>query len=64
MGSRFARVRDELAPWLKGNVKLGWRLGAYLLDDKKGPTEFPNNLKKVLGNHGVLNEHYVLIWLW
>jgi Xaa-Pro aminopeptidase len=25
-GYRWQRVRDELAPWLKGNVKPGWRL--------------------------------------
>lgn len=37
-GPRFARVRDDLAPWLKGNVKPGWRLGAYLMDGKS-PTD-------------------------
>jgi Xaa-Pro aminopeptidase len=49
------RVRDELAPWLKGNVKPGWRLGAYLMDGRE-PTEFLADLKKVLSDHGVLNE--------
>jgi Xaa-Pro aminopeptidase len=54
-GSRFGRVRDELAPWLKGNVKPGWRLGAYLMDGRE-PTDFLDDLKKVLAEHGVLNE--------
>ncbi len=54
-GSRYARVRDELAPWLKGNVKPGWRLGAYLMDGRE-PTDFLNDLKKVLSDHGVINE--------
>ena len=54
-GSRFGRVRDELASWLKGNVKPGWRLGAYLMDGRE-PTDFLDDLKKVLADHGVLNE--------
>lgn len=54
-GSRYARVRDELAPWLKGNVKPGWRLGAYLMDGRE-PTDFMEDLKKVLYDHGVMDE--------
>jgi Xaa-Pro dipeptidase len=54
-GSRYVRVRDELAPWLKGNVKPGWRLGAYLMDGRE-PTEFLADLKKVLSDHDVINE--------
>ena len=54
-GSRFARVRDELAPWLKGNVKPGWRLGAYLMSGEH-PAEFLEDLKKVLKEHDVINE--------
>ena len=29
-GYRYRRIRDELAPWLKGKVYHGWRLGQYL----------------------------------
>jgi len=54
-GSRYVRIRDELAPWLKGNVKPGWRLGAYLMDQRE-PTEFFADLRKVLNDHGVINE--------
>lgn len=54
-GSRYERIRDELAPWLKGNVKPGWRIGAYLMDGRE-PTDFLNDLKKVLAEHDVLNE--------
>ena len=54
-GSRYVRIRDELAPWLKGNVKPGWRLGAYLMDQRE-PTEFFADLKKVLNDHGVIHE--------
>jgi len=54
-GSRYGRVRDELAPWLKGNVKPGWQLGRFLRDGNE-PTAFLEDLKKVLGDHGVLNE--------
>jgi Xaa-Pro aminopeptidase len=54
-GSRFARVRDELAPWLNGNVKPGWRLGAHLMSGVE-PKEFLDDLRKVLGEHDVLNE--------
>src|SRR4030042_3109758 len=58
-GSRYVRIRDELAPWLKGNVKPGWRLGAYLMDQRE-PTEFFADLKKVLNDHGVINEPLAL----
>ena len=54
-GFRWQRVRDELNPWLKGNVKPGWRLRFYLTRGLK-PTEFLNDLKKVLNEHGVVNE--------
>jgi len=54
-GSRYVRVRDELAPWLKGNVRPGWRLGAFLTNGQY-PTDFLNDLKKTLSDHGVLNE--------
>ena len=53
-GSRYTRVRDDLAPWLKGNVKPGWRLGAYLMDGRE-PTDFLNDLKRVLAEHGLSN---------
>jgi Xaa-Pro dipeptidase len=48
-------VRDELAPWLKGNVKPGWRLRFFLMNGIK-PQAFLNDLRKVLNEHGVLNE--------
>jgi Xaa-Pro aminopeptidase len=54
-GFRWQRVRDELAPWLKGNVKPGWRLRFYLMRGLK-PQDFLDDLKKVLSEHGVLNE--------
>jgi len=54
-GSRYGRVRDELAPWLKGKVYPGWRIGAYLMDGRE-PTAFLDDLKKVLSEHDVINE--------
>jgi len=54
-GFRWQRVRDELAPWLKGNVRPGWRLRFFLNRGVK-PTEFLEDLKKVLRDHGVFNE--------
>ena len=54
-GFRWQRVRDELAPWLKGNVKPGWRLRFYLTRGLK-PKEFLDDLKKTLSEYGVLNE--------
>jgi len=54
-GSRYVRVRDELAPWLKGNVRVGWRLGSSLMSGAE-PTEFLADLKEVLGEHDVLKE--------
>lgn len=54
-GFRWQRVRDELAPWLKGNVKPGWRLRFFLMRGLK-PEAFLDDLKKVLSEHGVLNE--------
>ena len=54
-GFRWQRVRDELAPWLKGNVRPGWRLRFYLNRGVK-PVEFLADLKKVLNDHGVINE--------
>ncbi|MCJ7593970.1 MAG: Xaa-Pro peptidase family protein, partial [Desulfobacterales bacterium] len=54
-GYRWKRVRDELNPWLKGNVKPGWRLRFYLMRGLK-PQAFLDDLKKVLSDHGVLKE--------
>ncbi len=54
-GFRWQRVRDELAPWLKGNVRPGWRLRFYLMRGLK-PQAFLDDLKRVLSEHGVLNE--------
>lgn len=52
---RYTRVRDELAPWLKGKVFPGWRWNMFL---KGGVpmTEMLADLKKVLADHDVLNE--------
>jgi hypothetical protein len=54
-GNRYWRIRDELAPWLKGKVYHGWRLGQYL-GAGIYPQEFIDDLKKRLGEHDVLNE--------
>jgi Xaa-Pro aminopeptidase len=54
-GYRWQRIRDELAPWLKGNVRPGWRLRFFLMRGLK-PTEFLADLKKVLSDHGVLDQ--------
>jgi len=54
-GYRWQRVRDELAPWLKGNVRPGWRLRFFLNRGLK-PVEFLQDLKKVLSDYGVINE--------
>ena len=54
-GSRWQRVRDELAPWLNGNVRPGWRLRFYLKHAMKHQAFF-DDLKQVLSEHGVLNE--------
>jgi len=54
-GFRWERVRDELAPWLKGNVRPGWRLRMFLMRGIK-PQAFIDDLKNVLSEHGVLNE--------
>jgi len=62
MGLSLCKVRDELAPWLKGNVKPGWRLGAYLMDGKE-PTEFLDDLKKVLATMVCLKNRSVLMCL-
>ena len=54
-GSRWKRIRDELAPWLKGNVKPGFRLGFYLMRNAY-PEDFIADLKKTMAEHGVSNE--------
>ncbi|MCJ7596078.1 MAG: Xaa-Pro peptidase family protein [Desulfobacterales bacterium] len=54
-GSRWERVRDELAPWLNGNVRPGWRLRFFMKHGIK-PVAFLEDLKKTLSDHGVLNE--------
>lgn len=54
-GYRWERVRDELAPWLKGNVRSGWRIRFFLNRGVK-PQEFIDDLKKVMSDHDVLNE--------
>lgn len=54
-GSRWRRFRDELAPWLKGNVRPGFRLGFYLTRNIY-PEDFINDLKKTMTEHGLSNE--------
>ena len=54
-GFRWQRVRDELSPWLKGNVKPGWRLGFFMRSGLY-PEAFINDLKKVLSEHDILDE--------
>jgi len=54
-GFRWQRVRDELAPWLKGQVYPGWRL-AWTLKRGLKPQAFLDGLKKVLNEQGLINE--------
>lgn len=54
-GSRWRRMRDELTPWLKGNVRPGFRLGFYLAREIY-PEDFINDLKGVMAEHGLSNE--------
>ncbi len=54
-GSRWRRMRDELTPWLKGNVRPGFRLGFHLNHDIY-PQDFINDLKEVMKDNGVENE--------
>jgi Xaa-Pro aminopeptidase len=54
-GYRWQRVRDELAPWLNGNVRPGWRLRFFLMRGLK-PKEFLDDLKKVMKEAGVADQ--------
>jgi Xaa-Pro aminopeptidase len=54
-GSRWRRIRDELAPWLKGNVRPGFRLGFFLTRNIY-PEEFIKDLKETMAEHGLSNE--------
>ncbi len=54
-GSRWRRIRDELAPWLKGNVRPGFRLGFYLTRNIY-PEDFIADLKKTMAENGLSNE--------
>lgn len=58
-GYRWQRVRDELAPWLKGNVKPGWRLRFFLMRGVR-PQAFLDDLRKVLNEHGLMKEPLAL----
>lgn len=54
-GSRWRRIRDELAPWLKGNVRPGFRLGFHLTRNIY-PEEFIQDLKRTMAEHGLSKE--------
>jgi len=54
-GSRWRRIRDELAPWLRGNVRPGFRLGFYLTRNIY-PEDFISDLKKTMADYGLSNE--------
>ncbi|MFC1860691.1 M24 family metallopeptidase [Chloroflexota bacterium] len=53
-GLHYEKVKEE-SPWLKGNVFPGYNLRFYLTEGIR-PQEFFTDLKKILGEHDLLNE--------
>lgn len=55
MGGRYVRVRDELAPWLKGNVRPPTWAGFYVGLGLE-PKPFLDDLQRTLSEYDILKE--------